>query len=104
MNYILLENMEGDNKLSEYILNNFKNVEITVTKGKIELIEKTNIKKITPIVYKIKFYKSKFIILYFKCEEIEKNKYFFLKTKKEYNLLEIKGLMNELLSRLEQYN
>ena len=71
MNYILLENMEDDGKLSEYILNNYKNIKLNITNGKIELIEKTNIKKITPIIYEIKLLRKKYIILYFKCNEIE---------------------------------
>lgn len=96
MNYILLENMEDDGVLSEYILNNYKDIKITVTKGKIELIEKTNIKKITPIIYEIKKIRKKYIILYFKCNEIERQKYYCLNTKREYNFVEIKGLISEL--------
>ena len=96
MNYILLENIEDDGILSKYILNNYKDIKITVTKGKIELIEKTNIKKITPIIYEIKLLRKKYIILYFKCNEIESQKYYCLKTKREYNFVEIKGLISEL--------
>lgn len=96
MNYILLENMEDDGKLSDYILNNYKNIKLSITNGKIELIEKTNIKKITPIIYEIKNLRKKYIILYFKCNENESQKYYCLKTKREYNFVEIKGLISEL--------
>ncbi len=96
MDYILLENMEDDGKLSKYISDNYKNIKLNIINGKIELIEKTNIKKITPIIYELKLPKSKYVILYFKCEEILSNKFYCLKTKREYNFVEIKGLIKEL--------
>ena len=68
INYSTINILEDDRKLTKFIIDNFKSVDIKITNGSEELISNTNIKKVNPIIYKIKSNNTKLTILYFKCD------------------------------------
>ena len=89
--------LEDDRKLTKYIETCFPNIEIEVINGYLSIYKNTNIKKIIPIIYKIKSSKIKLMIFYFKCDEIKENKYYIPKIKEEFNLSELKNYLNKTL-------
>ena len=89
--------LKDDRKLIKYIETCFPNIKIDVIDGNVSIYKNTNIKKIIPIIYKIKSSKIKLMILYFKCDEIKDNKYYIPKIKEEFNLLELKNYLNKTL-------
>ena len=97
INYSTINVLEDDRKLSKFIIDNFENVDIKITNGSEELISNTNIKKLNPIIYKIKSNNTKLTILYFKCDEIKEKKYYIPKLKQDYTLSELKSYLNHNL-------
>lgn len=89
--------LEDDRKLSKYILENFKNIDITSNNGSEVIISATNIKKIIPITYKIKSSKINLTILYFKCDDIKDRKYYIPKLKQDFTLPELKDYLKSVL-------
>ena len=55
--------LEDDRKLTKFILENFKDTDIKSTNGSEMLISITNIKKVNPIIYKVKSDKTTITIL-----------------------------------------
>ena len=97
INYSTINILEDDRKLTKFIIDNFKSVDIKITNGSEELISNTNIKKVNPIIYKIKSNNTKLTILYFKCDEIKEKKYYIPKLKQDYTLSELKSYLNRNL-------
>ena len=93
----ILTIMEDDRKLSKFIFENFKDVKFNVSSGNETLITKTNIKKINPVIYKIKTSKSSITILYFKSDDIKDKKYYIPKLKQDYSLSELKEYLKGVL-------
>lgn len=89
--------LEDDRKLSKYILENFKNIDITSNNGSEVIISTTNIKKVIPITYKIKSNKINLTILYFKCDDIKDRKYYIPKLKQDFTLSELKDYLKDVL-------
>ena len=81
--------LEDDRKLTKFILENFKDTDIKSTNGSEMLISITNIKKVNPIIYKIKSSKITLTILYFKCSDIKDKKYYIPKLRQDFNLSEL---------------
>lgn len=97
INYSTINILEDDRKLTKFIIDNFKYVDIKITNGSEELISNTNIKKVNPIIYKIKSNNTKLTILYFKCDEIKEKKYYIPKLKQDYTLSKLKSYLNRNL-------
>ena len=94
---ISLNIMEDDKRISRYILEHFDDVDIKVTNGSEEVYKMTNIKKVKPIIYKIKSNNIKITILYFKCNDIKEKRYYIPKLKQDYTFVELKEYLNENL-------
>lgn len=93
----ILTILEDDRKLSRFIAQNFKDAKINVSNGNEILITMTNIKKINPIIYKIKTLNSSVTILYFKSDDIKDKKYYIPKLKRDFNLSELKEYLKGVL-------
>lgn len=89
--------LEDDRKLTKFILENFKDTDIKSTNGSEMLISITNIKKVNPIIYKIKSSKTTLTILYFKCSDIKDKKYYIPKLRQDFNLSELKDYLKGAL-------
>lgn len=89
--------LEDDRKLTKFLLENFNNIDITPTNGSEMLISITNVKKVNPIIYKIKSDKVKLTILYFKCDDINERKYYIPKLKQDFTLSELKDYLKGVL-------
>lgn len=89
--------LEDDRKLTKFLLENFNNIDITPTDGSEMLISITNVKKVNPIIYKIKSDKVKLTILYFKCDDIKERKYYIPKLKQDFTLSELKDYLKGVL-------
>ncbi len=89
--------LEDDRKLTKFILENFKDTDIKSTNGSEMLISITNIKKVNPIIYKVKSDKTTITILYFKCSDIKDKKYYIPKLRQDFNLSELKDYLKGAL-------
>lgn len=89
--------LEDDRKLSKFILENFKDIKINISNGSEILITKTNIKKINPIIYKLKSNNVNITILYFKINDINDKKYYIPRLKQDYTLSELKQYLKGVL-------
>ena len=89
--------LDDDKLLTKHLKEKYKGIDIKITNGSIGIYENTNIKKINPIIYKIKYKNIKFNLLYYKCEDIDK-KYYLPKEKEEFSLPEIKSYFNKTFS------
>lgn len=87
----ILTILGDDRKLSKFIVKNFKNAKISVSNSNETLIKMTNIKKINPVIYKVKTSKSSITILYFKSNS-------------KYNLLKQKYYSNKYINNELLYN
>lgn len=89
--------LEDDRKLSKFILENFKGIKMNISNGSEILISKTNIKKINPIIYKLKSTNINITILYFKIDDINDKKYYIPRLKQDYTLSELKQYLKGVL-------
>ena len=85
-----------DNLLTKYLIKKFEGIDIDITNGLVEIYAKTNIKKVNPIIYKIKYRGERTTILYYKIDDIKDKKYYIVKERKDYNLSDLKSYFEEL--------
>ena len=92
----LITTLKDDSLLKKYLISRFKGIDIEITNGSIQAYTSTNIKKVNPIIYTIKYQKIKVVVLYYKIEDIKDKKYYIPKLKEDYNLSELKSYFNEI--------
>jgi murein L,D-transpeptidase YafK len=80
LKHILLETYKPEEKLINFI-SNIPNTKIRTSNGKSELIEKTNIKLISPVIIKIQNDNTKLEIWSYQNEEILNKSYYIPSTK-----------------------
>ena len=84
----IIEKYRPPNKTIE-LLNSIPNIKLEITNGYAQIIEKTNIKQVFPIVYKIN---DSLTIYHFINEEVNKKTYYVLEHNRAYNLEDLKNL------------
>lgn len=72
------------------LLNSIPNIKLEITNGYARVIERTNIKQVFPIIYKIN---NSITIYHFINEEANKKPYYVVKHNKAYDLNELLILM-----------
>ena len=85
----IIEKYRPPNKTIE-LLNSIPNIKLEITNGQAQIIEKTNIKQVFPIVYKIN---DSLTIYHFINEEVNKKPYYVLEHNKAYDLDDMKKLI-----------
>ena len=75
------------------IISDSKPNNIKIINGKVNLIKRTNIKTIEPIVYELTYKKDVITIWQYPIEEIKGNNFYIPNSKKTYSLLEIKTML-----------
>ena len=85
----IIEKYRPPNKTIE-LLNSIPNIKLEITNGYAQIIEKTNIKQVFPIVYKIN---DSLTIYHFINEEVNKKPYYVLEHNKAYDLDDLKKLI-----------
>lgn len=85
----IIERYRPPNKTLES-LNSIPNIKLEITNGYAQIIEKTNIKQVFPIVYKIN---DSLTIYHFINEEVNKKPYYVLEHNEAYNLDDMKKLI-----------
>ncbi len=85
----IIEKYRPPNKTIE-LLNSIPNIKLEITNGYAQIIEKTNIKQVFPIVYKIN---DSLTIYHFINEEVNKKPYYVLEHNKAYDLDDMKKLI-----------
>ena len=85
----IIEKYRPPNKTLE-LLNSIPNIKLEITNGYAQIIEKTNIKQVFPIVYKIN---DSLTIYHFINEEVNKKPYYVLEHNMAYNLEELITMM-----------
>ena len=93
---ILLETYQPEEKLLNFI-DNIPNTKYKTSNGKSELIEKTNIKLISPEVIEIKHEKTKLEVWSYQNEEIINKSYYIPSLHRSFNF---KNLKRAILSEL----
>ncbi|MEG2351646.1 MAG: hypothetical protein RSA10_01655 [Bacilli bacterium] len=79
------------------MIEKFKDAKINISNDSEILITKTNVKKICPIIYKLKSTNANIAILYFKIDDIKDKKHYIPKIKQDYTLSELKQYLKEVL-------
>lgn len=85
----VIEKYKPPNRTLE-LLNSIPNIKLEITNGYAQIIEKTNIKQVFPIVYKIN---DSLTIYHFINEEVNKKPYYVLEHNMAYNLEELITMM-----------
>jgi len=75
------------------LLNSIPNIKLEITNGYARVIERTNIKQVFPIIYKIN---NSITIYHFINEEANKKPYYVVEHNKEYDLENITLLIKNL--------
>lgn len=75
------------------IINDSKPNNIKIINGKINLVKRTNIKTIEPIVYELTYKKDVITIWQYPVEEIKGNNFYIPNSKNTYSLLEIQTML-----------
>ena len=97
MKQILLETYQGEDKVLDYI-NSIPNSKVKTINGKSELLEKTNIKLVSPIVYKVKINALDFEIWSYQNKEVINKSYYLPILKRACNFDNLKKLIeNEII-------
>ena len=85
----VIEKIRPSKKVQE--LFNCNQLNYTSVNGYIQIIERTNIKQVFPIVYKIN---NKLTIYHFINEEVNRRPYYVVEHQKSYELNDLKYLFN----------
>ena len=72
------------------LFNSIPNISLEITNGYARVIERTNIKQVFPIVYKIN---NKLTIYHFINEEVNRRPYYVVEHQKSYELNDLKYLL-----------
>lgn len=75
------------------IISNSNPNNIKIINGKVNLVKRTNIKTIEPIVYELTYKKDVITIWQYPIEEIKGNNFYMPNNKNIYSLLEIKTML-----------
>lgn len=88
-----LEELVPSNEVMN-IISDSKPNNIKITNGKVNIVKKTNIKTIEPIVYELTYKKDVITIWQYPIEEIKGNNFYISNNKNTYSLLEIKTMLS----------
>lgn len=75
------------------IISDSKPNNIKITNGKVNIVKRTNIKTIEPIVYELAYQKDIITIWQYPIQEIKGNNFYIPNTENTYSLLEIKTML-----------
>ena len=91
-----INTLVDDELLTRTLKNRYEDINIKVSNGLVEVYKKTNIKKVIPIIYRIKYKNTNTTILYYKVDDIKERRYYIPKIKKCFSLPEIKSYLNKI--------
>lgn len=88
----VIEELTPSNEVLK-VISESKPIQLKISNGKVNLIKKTNIRSVEPIIYELTFSNQTLVIWQYPIEEIEGNNFYLPNTKNTYSLPEIRKLL-----------